>query len=132
MALTIESPSPVPFAVRVLVESSCPKRLKSLGWSSVAMPMPVSATSQRKQSATISARKVTVPPSGVNLMALLTRFVTTCPIRCASASIIGRPARTWLTNRRFFRSTAGARTPKVEAMSSAMSVGSGVMENFPA
>src|SRR6266849_6338566 len=60
--------------------------MKILAWSASEMPMPVSATAISTEPCRRRAVIVTVPPSGVNLMALDTRFRSICLSLPASAS----------------------------------------------
>jgi hypothetical protein len=66
---------------------------KSLGRSSGARPAPVSATAISSQPGSgWEARTVTLPPSGVNFTALLTRLKRICFSRTGSAVRGGRSA----------------------------------------
>ena len=53
--------------------------------SDSAMPIPVSVTVMSTSGPPVQARTVTVPPSGVNLTALLIRLSRTCLSRSSSA-----------------------------------------------
>ena len=71
------SPSPVPEVCIVARFSIRPKRLKSLAWSSAAMPMPSSITSTAAVPPFGWMRTVTRVPACEYLIALVTRFLTT-------------------------------------------------------
>ena len=81
---TSASPSPSPPWARVLELSPCRKRSKMYGMSWASMPTPVSATTISARAATPRRLTRTWPDAGVNLIALATRFQTTCWRRSGS------------------------------------------------
>src|SRR5574337_13589 len=100
------SPRPVPPDCLVKPDSSCVKRWNSLGISSAAIPIPVSVTAMSTALGLSSewniaprslhsvqritfAVTVTRPSSGVNLMALESRFRINCLNRTGSAVSVG-------------------------------------------
>lgn len=74
---TIGRPRPVPSWLRVKGLSTWPKAESALSICSGGMPMPVSATEIETQPDAVAgwAERVTWPPCGVNLMALLSRLI---------------------------------------------------------
>ena len=84
----IARPSPVPPYLRVVDASAWPNSSKIAARLSAGIPMPVSRTAKRT-SARFPSRPAgdtdtTTSPCGVNLMALPTRFVSTCRTRVGS------------------------------------------------
>ena len=94
MRLQIASPRPVPPKVRVVEASACEKAWNSCSAASVEMPMPVSRTSKRSWlRVRVSPRRLMCTltlPRSVNLIALLTRLVSTWRSRTGSPRITGR------------------------------------------
>ncbi|MNE83209.1 hypothetical protein D3C80_1800040 [compost metagenome] len=94
--LEITSPSPVPPACRDSELSAWVKAWNSPRTSLLLRPMPVSLTLMRScacsSSSSSTMARTEMLPSWVNLMALLTRLVSTCfrrcgsPIRCSGVS----------------------------------------------
>ena len=76
---TIARPRPRPPWRRVVVESAWRKRSKTCGRNSGAMPSPVSRhAGSRRRRRSGRAGSPRVRPAGVNLIALESRFQTTC------------------------------------------------------
>lgn len=95
-------------AGRASVQSACVNGSNSRSINLGSMPAPVSATRSTARSPAGSEAMVTVviPPGGVNLTALWSRFPITCVRRVASASTIsgslasrGSSRTPWLANR---------------------------------
>src|SRR5699024_12500597 len=76
--LTMDSPSPVLFSVRVRALSTLYNRSKICSVSSAAMPIPVSVTdTATPPSLSRRERTVTDPPASVYRIAFVTRFIQT-------------------------------------------------------
>ena len=81
---TSASPRPSPPWRRVLVPSAWRKRSKTCGRKSLSMPWPVSLTVSSMSLPRRFSCTLVAPPLGVNFMALLARFQTTCCSRSGS------------------------------------------------
>jgi hypothetical protein len=96
-ALADDQPRPVPPCNRVVDASACENGWNSLAAASGAMPMPLSLTTNMiSLCVRVSLRLPTwtmTAPRGVNLIALLTRFVSTCRSRTGSPRTSTRHAR---------------------------------------
>ena len=135
----IDSPSPVPPYLRLVVPSACRNGSKISCCLSRAMPMPVSATEKpttppprnasfmkRVPGLARCTRRVT-DPRAVNLRAFASRFLRTCCNRCGSVWMcVGRSTSTSVLNVRSFCSASGRndRSTKSERSDSATSRGS--------
>ena len=75
---TMASPRPRPPWRRVLELSACRKRSNRCGRNSGVMPCPVSVTVMTTSAPAPAHSSSTRPPRGVNLIALESRFQTTC------------------------------------------------------
>ncbi len=100
-------PRPVPPNRRLVEESAWVKGAKILANFSGAMPIPVSDTENRSETASAircsAATCTTTSPLGVNLIALFTKFISTCRRRNGSPiSASGNSSATWYTNSRPF------------------------------
>lgn len=82
----IESPSPDP---RRSPLRACQYRSKTWGRCSAGIPGPVSETEKQISCSAHPARRVIVPPSGVNFRALPRRFEKTRKMRCESTHAVG-------------------------------------------
>ena len=94
-------PRPVPPKRRVMLLSACAKGANRLLWCSGGMPMPVSRmekSSRIRPSGRCSPRwaSTSISPVGVNLMALLTRLISTWPRRSGSPCKAGGRAGSWV------------------------------------
>ena len=88
---TMVSPSPTPALLSAAVRYNFPKRVKSLGKSSAAMPVPESLICTLISLSTIEQLAlISIQPSRVNLIAFLTKLMTTCLKRFASPISFGR------------------------------------------
>src|SRR2546428_350289 len=81
---TMSSPSPSPPCARVGLASACRKRSNACGRNSGEMPGPLSLTVRSAADSARCRRTWTRPPAGVNLIALVSRFQTTCCSRLGS------------------------------------------------
>ncbi len=81
----------MPWYLRVDEPSTWWKRLNRLGSSCGGMPMPLSVTSMTARSPALRQHSRTRPPRGVNLIALVSRLITTFSMRDGSAATI-RPS----------------------------------------
>ena len=92
MHLEMWSPKPIPPVLISRVASRKPNSLNNFNWSSCFIPTPVSSTAIliSLYAACCWTRVhliVTDPPDGVNLRALLWKFIKTCWSRCMSVHI---------------------------------------------
>ena len=85
-------PMPSPPWARVGLESAWRKRSNTCGRNSGSMPTPSSRTSSRTRSGRRRSRTSTLPPAGVNLMALASRFQTICCRRAGSPRTAPAPS----------------------------------------
>ncbi len=110
MLLTMASPSPTPPNRRVVELSTWWNRWKIRPSCSAGMPMPVSCTRiSAPDRPPLGARKAVTliwPPSGVNLIALMTRFSSTAAIFSRSAMTGGSDGSTSAAKRRRFLSSS--------------------------
>src|SRR5829696_5640523 len=90
----IARPRPVPPFWRVELLSTCWNSSKMRFWSSGAMPGPVSRTAMSKKPSAAPAA-ISTEPLSVNLIALPTRFSSTCVSRRSSPRPIGSPSCTF-------------------------------------
>ncbi len=81
---TIANPRPSPLWLRVRVGSDWLKRSKTCGRNRALIPFPVSLIDNSTCELARSSTICTFPPLGVNLIALVSRFHTTCCIRLGS------------------------------------------------
>ena len=103
----IGRPSPVPLGLSVRVSPTCLKRSNTLGWSSSAIPSPVSITLTTISPPRRSARQVTEPTS-VNFTAFEIRLITTWISRSRSPVTAGSPGATSFTSVRPLCSSSDA------------------------
>ena len=135
--LQIDRPSPVPPKRRPMPASAWVKGVNKRASASPAMPMPVSRTSTRRRSpasVTSSARtRTATSPRSVNLIALPTRFNSTCSMRSPSPS--SRPGGSAGGSMRRVRPLPCAACPirlSTLASRAARSKGRGSRRNWPA
>ena len=99
MLRTMVRPRPRPPCCRRDDESAWRNGSKTCGRNAGSMPGPVSLTLSTARLPSRRASRVMRPPSGVNLLALSSRLVTTCRSRTGSARSSGneprRTSRSW-------------------------------------
>src|SRR5262249_59941708 len=95
------------------------------------MPLPVSLTVMRTLSAAPSIRNSTRPPSGVNLMAFVSRFHTTCCNRVESPSTCSGKGPKSATSVTPFASAAERTVSSAASSASARSTGPGSIRSLP-
>ena len=86
-SLEIDSPSPVPPYLRLVVPSACWNASKIISSFPAGMPMPVSRTAKATSPSTRPTCRVT-PPVAVNFTALASRLRSTCWSRWVSVMIV--------------------------------------------
>ena len=119
-ASQIASPSPTPPWSRVLEPSTWKNASKSRSAFAAGMPGPVSVTEKTRSSPCMWASTVT-DPSSVNLMALFTRFTSTCCSRpLSTVTREGSP----LSRERMVSPLPWARWPSVRRVASTSARGS--------
>ena len=79
ICFTIVRPSPIPSEFIVEVRWSLPNLVKSLLWSSLAMPTPESLTDTKMlPRGSLYQARIIMEPFSVNLRAFLTKLINTC------------------------------------------------------
>src|SRR5579859_2240852 len=125
------NPRPVPPTSFVRSSMICLNSSKMTSWLAMSTPMPVSVTSIRTRPSSLLPRIVTVPPSGVNLMALDARLIITCVKLRRSASTyrpsIGPASRATLAS-----AAAGANASSVSCVTAWTLTASSFKSTFPA
>ena len=124
-------PSPVPSCWRECWLSICSNGCAKRAISSFEIPIPVSVTWMIRPADLGSTAIRTIPPSGVNLIALVVKFKRICLTARGSASISGVWLPSYMSLRRF--SSARPRTMRITcAIISDMIIGSVLSVILPA